>query len=125
MQMYAKDPGFIVLIYIFHIISDNYQLFLFFAAMIFFIPLGEIINRYTGSIQDAKFAYILHMALFHVIAMCCLRQQIASGIAFIVFLSVVDKKYARAIILFIIGFTIHKSMILIALPIFVVFFLSK
>lgn len=125
MQMYAKDPGFIVLIYIFHIISDNYQLFLFFAAIIFFVPLGVVINRYAKSMQDVKFAYILHMALFHVIAMCCLRQQIASGIAFIIFLSVVDKKYVRAIIMFIIGFTIHKSMILIILPIFVVFIFAN
>lgn len=121
MELYAKDPGFIVLMYIFHLISDNYQIFLFFAALIFFVPLGVLLNRYAKSIQDVKFAYVLHMALFHVVAMCCLRQQISSGLAFFVFLSVIDKKYIRAIVLFTIGFTIHKSMLLIILPIIVVF----
>ena len=121
MQLYAKDPGFIVLVYLFHILSDNYQLFLLFAAIIFFVPLGVILNRYTKDMHDVKFAYILHMALFHVIAMCCLRQQIASGIAFLIFLCVIDKKYICAVILFAIGFTIHKSMILISMPIIVVY----
>lgn len=119
-ELYAKDPGFIVLLYLFHLFSDNYQVFLFFAACIYFIPLGIVINRYTSSIKETVFSYILHMALFHVIALCCLRQQIATGLGLFVFLSIVDKKIIRAIILFIIGFTIHKSLILILLPIAVV-----
>ena len=115
-ELNAKDPGFIVLIATFHIISDSYQFFLFFAALIFFVPLGKILYRYSNDITEVRFAYILHMALFHVIAMCCLRQQIATGISFIIFLSVLDGKYRRALLLFIIGFTIHKSLVLILLP---------
>lgn len=115
-ELYAKDPGFIVLIAAFHLISDSYQFFLLFAALLFFVPLGKILYRYSNGITEVRFAYILHMALFHVIAMCCLRQQIATGISFIIFLSVMDGKYRRAILLFIIGLTIHKSLVLILLP---------
>lgn len=125
MELYAKDPGFIVLVSLFHLFSDNYQVFLFFAALLYFIPLGIILYKYTISIKDLQFAYILHLALFHVIAMCCLRQQIATGISFIMFLSIVNGKYFKSILLFILGFTIHKSLVLVILPIVLVFFFSN
>lgn len=115
-ESYVRDPGFIIYTSLFHFLSDSYQVFLGVAALLFFIPLGIIFNRYTKTIEDVRFAYLLHMALFHVIAMCCLRQQIATGISFIIFLSVMDGKYRRALLLFIIGFTIHKSLVLILLP---------
>ena len=65
------------------------------------------------------------MALFHVIALCCIRQQIATGLGFIVFLSIINRKYFLAILTFLIGFTIHKSLVLIVLPLLLVVFFKE
>ena len=105
----GKDAGFHVLIKSFLFFSDSFNFFLFVIALIFFIPLGKILYSNTTNIWQLMFAFVLYIALFHIIALSGIRQQIATGGCFMAYQCLSNNKPIRAAILILVSITLHVS----------------
>lgn len=105
-----KDPLYELIVKSFHIVSDNYQVFLIFIAFVFFIPLGFYIYRYS---RHACLSFILFSSLFYAFfAITGHRQTIATSL--VVFGSLPLIRQRRLILfLLLIAFasTIHASVV--------------
>lgn len=105
----GKDPGFIVFIKMAQIFSSDFNVFLFICALPFFIPLGLILYRCSSGIQQLIFAFTLYVALFHIVALSGVRQQIATGFCFMAFLRMGNNHFWQAVVLILIGSLVHIS----------------
>lgn len=115
----GKDPGFIVFMKLAHIITNDFNVFLFLCALPFFIPLGKLLYRYSSSVLQLMFAFTLYVALFHIVALSGVRQQIATGFCFMAFLQLEKDKDWKALLYIILGATIHISaLIFMVVPVF-------
>lgn len=112
---YEKDPGFHVIIKAFQTFSSSFRFFLFLAAFWFFLPLGKILLRTSDDLYHLVFAYVLFVALFDIVVLSGIRQQIATGFVFWSFLALLDNKHVLACLFIIIGATIHISAIIFIL----------
>lgn len=75
-----KDPFYLLLVKGFHVFSDDYQVFLLFIAVIFFVPLGFYIYRHS---RHACLSFILFSTLFYsFFAITGHRQTIATALVF-------------------------------------------
>lgn len=115
----GKDPGYLVFQKICLSITDNFNLYLFFTDLIFFIPLALLLKRFLHSHMQLVFAFTLYVTLFSIIALSGIRQQITIGLSMMAFLCFADRKYIPAILLLLFGATIHISLLIFLLvPVF-------
>lgn len=113
----GKDPGYLVFMRLALMFSSNFNVYLFFCALVFFVPLGIILYRYSTHILQLIFAFTLYVSLFHIVALSGVRQQIATGFCFMAFLQLDKGNNWKAILLILLGSTIHIStMIFLAVP---------
>lgn len=105
-----KDPGYPLIEKVFQIFSTNYQMFLIFIAIIFFIPLSILIYKYSMS---PCFSYIIFSTLFYsFFAITGQRQTIATAI--VVFGGIeliIRRKLISFLLLVALTSTIHGSAI--------------
>ena len=118
----GRDPGYMVYMKLIQIISTNFNVFLFFSALFFFIPLGIILYRYSTHMLQLVFAFILYIALFNIVALSGIRQQIATGFAFMALLQLDKNKYLKSIVLIGIGAFIHISAVIFLAIVIIRFF---
>lgn len=113
-----KDPGYLVVEKLFSYISTNYHLYLIFIAVLFFIPMGVLIYKYS---QHALISYILFSTLFYsFFAITGHRQTIATAIAVWGGSELIrKKKLLFFIIVVLLASTIHLSAICFLLFYFV------
>lgn len=116
----GKDAGYPVLMKAIQIFSTNWQIYLFVLACIFFIPLGIIFNKYSTHILQLVFAFTLFAALFNIITLSGMRQQVAMGFSFMAFLCLVDDKKSFFFITIVLGSFVH-----ITLLVFILLFVIK
>lgn len=105
----ARDPGYYFLVKVLQIFINDFTTFLLVIGTIYFIPLGYIINKYTTRVLECVFAFALYVALFRIIALSGVRQQIALGLSFIAFAQILRGKNILALLFISIGFFIHSS----------------
>lgn len=105
----GKDPGFMVFMKLSQLISTDFNVFLFVCALIFFVPLGIILYMYSERIIQLIFAFSLYLALFHIVALSGVRQQLATGFTFMAFLFVGKQQYWKSVIFILLGSLIHVS----------------
>lgn len=118
----GKDPGFVIFMKLSHIFTNDFNVFLFFCALLFFIPLGKLLYRCSSSVIQLIFAFTLYVALFNIVALSGVRQQIATGFCFMAFLQLDRDKNWKALFYILIGATIHVSTLIFAVvPILRVF----
>lgn len=110
----GKDPGFIILMKLIQLITLDFNVFLFFCALLFFVPLGQLLYRFSSNVQQLMFAFSLYVALFHIMALSGVRQQIATGFCIMAFLQLDKDHLWRAIIFLILGSSIHISSLIFA-----------
>ena len=108
----GKDAGFHVLIKFFLNFSDSFNLFLLLIAFVFFVPLGKILYDNTTNIWQLMFAFVLYIALFQIIALSGIRQQIATGGCFMAYLCLSKDKPIRASIILLVSATMHVSSLI-------------
>lgn len=108
----GKDPGYVIFMKVVQFFSRDFNVFLFCCALPFFIPLGKLLYRCTTSVMQLIFAFTLYVALFHIIALSGIRQQIATGFCFIAFLQMDEGKNWKALAILILGSTIHISALI-------------
>lgn len=121
----GKDPGYSLLVKTFQLFSTDFNLYLFVIASWFFIPLGIILYRFSTHIFQLVFAFVLYIALFRIIALSGIRQQIATGFTFIAFIYFQKKQYKKYFIAIFLGSFIHISLLLFLLLYLVNVFVDK
>lgn len=121
----GKDSGFHVLIKLCLYLSDSFNFFLLLIALIFFIPLGRILYNNTTNIWQLMFAFVLYIALFRIIALSGIRQQIATGGCFMAYLSLSKNKPIRAVLILLVSATLHFSSLIFFLMVVVYFLFIK
>ena len=110
----GKDPGYMVFMKVAQIFSKDFNVFLFFCALPFFIPLGKLLYRCSSNVLQLVFAFTLYVALFHIVALSGIRQQIATGFCFMAFLQMDKDNNWKAILFILLGATIHISALIFA-----------
>jgi transmembrane protein EpsG len=111
----GKDPGFAVFVKLVQLISTDFNFFLFIAALVFYIPLGKILYRYSSHILQLVFAFTLYVALFQIIALSGIRQQLATGFTFMSFLSLGKGKKIQSVLVILLASVLHISALLFLL----------
>lgn len=110
-----RDPAFPLIEKIFYCIIPSWQMFLVAVAVLYFFSLGKALNRLISSSEGALLAFILYIALFHIIALSGLRQCIVTALSFLLIPWIVDRKWKYAIPVIILGSTIHISFLFVLL----------
>ncbi len=120
----GKDAGFHFLIKGFQWISTDFNLFLFFIGLLFYIPLGRILYLNTNNMWQLTFAFTLYVALFQIIALSGIRQQIATGGCFIAYLMLLKGNFKMSVMIVLLSGLFHLSS-LIFLILILLFFLTE
>ena len=108
----GKDPGFTVIMKFIQFFTLDFNMFLFFCALLFFIPMGLVLYRCSTSVLQLMFAFTLYVALFNIVALSGIRQQIATGFCFMAFLQLDKNNNWRALLLLLLGTTFHISALI-------------
>lgn len=120
-----RDVGFMFFYKTFSYITTDFHIFSFLADLLFFIPFGIILYRYTSSIKELIFAFVFYIGLIQIFIFGGARQMFAIGFDLMALLCLLDKKYLWVIVCFIIGLTIHFSSLLFGIPLILIWLKIK
>lgn len=103
-----KDPGFSVLVKLFQLFSNDYQMFLMFIAVLFTVPMGIWIYKYSNSVY---ISFLIYSTLFYsFFAITGIRQTIATALAVFLGIEFIKrKKLVLFLLVLLLTSTIHKS----------------
>lgn len=105
-----KDPGYLVLVKIMHILHINFRVYLFLIATIFIVPLGMFIYRNSTNLRTVLFSYSFYMILFYgYLPNSAIRQSLALSFVLWAYLSLMNNKSFVSISLIVVGSMFHKS----------------
>ena len=119
------DVGFIALNKIIGIFTHEFWMFSLIADLLFFVPFGIILYRYCTKSSQIMFAFVFYITLIQVFFLGGARQMFSLGFDLMALLAVIDRRRIRAIILFLVGVTIHFSSLLFAIPLLAIWFNIK
>lgn len=104
------DPGYAIVEKIFQTMSNDYQLFLFFIGILFTVPMGIFIYKYS---KKPCFSFLIYSCLFYsFFAITGHRQTIATGIAlFGGYKFIRERKFFMFASIVLLMSTVHKSVI--------------
>ena len=111
-QGFTRDPGYFIVEKLFLLFSDNWQLYLSSITALFFFGLWRLLILNVEKPIHALFAFILYVALFHIIVICVLRQAICMGIFFLSTPLLIKRKWVPFVIIVLLSSTIHQSFLL-------------
>lgn len=114
------DIGYMGLVKVVGYLTDDFNIFSLLVDLLFFIPFGIILYRYTDSILQIMFAFLFYIALIQTFLLGGARQIFAIGLDLISLLLLIDRKYILSIILFSLGITIHFSSFLFGFPLLLI-----
>ncbi len=120
----SRDPGFPVLVKAFQLISSNFQFFLVIIAILYFSAIGTFIYRHTSKMRDVVFAFTLYVALFQIIGLSGIRQQITTAVSLFALTYIQKREGMKLFIIVLLGSTVHISLLLM-LPFYYFSKLSK
>lgn len=106
----SKDAGYLIFQKFVHIFTDDPQVYLIIVAVIIFVSLGYFIYKNS---EDPCFSYILFSTLFYSFyAITGIRQALATALAvFIGYEFIKQQKFWKFLVVIVIAFTIHKSVL--------------
>lgn len=114
------DIGFVLLNKIMGLITHDFQIYSLIVDLIFFVPFGLMLYRYSSNIFHLIFAFVFYIALVQTFLLAGARQIFALGFDLMSFLLIADKKRALAIICFLLGVSIHFSSFLFIIPLLMI-----
>lgn len=117
-----NDVGYLALQLIIGLFTHSFFIFSLVADLLFFVPFGIILYRYSTNIRQIIFAYVFYIALVQVFLLGGARQIFAIGFDMMAFLAIVDRKTWRAIIFLLLGVSIHFSSFLFVIPLLMIRF---
>lgn len=109
-----KDSGYYLVQKLFQIFSTDYNAFLIFVAILFFVPMGFWIYKHS---ENVLLSYITFSCLFYsFFAITGTRQTIVTGLGVFIGSELLHrKKYLLYYLLILLLFPIHKSVITLAI----------
>ena len=116
------DVGFIVLVKIIGWFTNSFYVYSIMVDLLFFIPFGIILYRYSTCIRQIVFAYLFYLALVQVFLLSGGRQIFAIGFDMMALLAILDRKKWSALVFFLLGISIHFSSFLFVIPLLMVWF---
>ena len=119
------DVGFILLEKIVGTVTSSFQIYTFIIDLLFFIPLGFVLYRYTLNIYQLSFAFVFFISLVYVFILSGGRQMQAMGFELIAFMYVCKDKYVKALLFILVGALIHMTMLLCVPFILACWFIRK
>ncbi len=96
-------------------------MFVFISDLLFFIPFGYFIYKYSRSFIQSIFALIIYCCLFHVMALTGARQFISLGLCIISYMYLEKNRIYFTILFIILASLIHLSAMLFILPLIIDF----
>lgn len=120
-----NDIGFYFLQRTIRLFTSSFHVFTFIAQLLFFVPFGLLLYRKCQKISHLIFAFSFYLALVHVQAYTGARQFYALGLGLMSFLCFERNKIKTAVLLLLIGMTIHLSLLITILPFVLLIFFCK
>ena len=121
----GKDPGYLVFMKLSSILIDNYQVFLFLIAIIFFLALRSMMRRFCLTVFDVLVAVLVYQALFYgFFSITGIRQTLAVALLFFSIRFVQDRQFFPFLLICLVALTLHKSSV-IFLPFYFVARIKK
>lgn len=111
-----SDIGYRFFVKLISYITDEFYMFSLIGDLVFFIPLGIILYRYTTRLEQLIFACVFYVALIQIYLIAGGRQMFAIGFDLVALLFLLRRYYLPTVICFAIGLTIHLSSLLFAMP---------
>ena len=116
------DVGFMGLQKLISFFTDDFNIYSLIADLLFFVPFGIILYRYTSSMKQIIFAFIFYISLVQVYFFGGARQIFAMGFDLMALLSIINRKKLLTILFFLVGISIHFSSLLFAAPLVMIWF---
>ena len=116
------DVGFVWLQKLISLFTNDFNIYSLIADLLFFVPFGIILYRYTTSMKQIIFAFIFYISLVQVYFFGGARQIFAMGFDLMALLAIIDRKKLLTVVLFLIGVSIHFSSLLFAAPLVMILF---
>ena len=116
------DVGYMVLNKLISLVTHEFWMFSILANLIFFVPFGIILYRYTTNILQIMFAFVFYIALVQVFLFAGARQIFAIGFDMMALLSIIDRKKICALLFFFVGVILHFSSIIFIIPLLMIWF---
>ncbi len=116
------DIGFVALNKAISLFTHEFWVYSMLADLLFFVPFGIILYRYTTSTRQIMFAFVFYVALIQVFFFGGARQMFSLGFDLMALLAIIDKKRLLAAFFFLLGMTIHFSSFLFAIPLLMVWY---
>jgi hypothetical protein len=112
----GKDPGYKVFEKCVQFVTEDYQVFLFIIAIMFFGALGNFIYKNTSRLNDAIIAFVIYSVLFYsFFSITGIRQTIATAATLYGYELIKKNKLVAFLLLILLASSIHISA-LIFLP---------
>jgi hypothetical protein len=116
----GKDPGFVVFQKFFQIFSNDFQVFLFFVAVLFFTAFGRFLYKNTSKISDLIIAFFMYSIMFYTFySYTGIRQTIATAILLFGYEFLKNKKIIAYSLVILLASFFHKSALIFFLFYFV------
>lgn len=121
----GKDVGYLYFEKIIQIFTNEFQVYLFVVALIFFSSLGNFIYKNTTRLSDCILGFLIYFVLFNnVFTISAIRQSLALAVVFYAFELIKKKKFFIFIIILISTSLIHKT-VLIFIPFYFIAQIKK
>ena len=117
-----SDIGFMVLQKLIGLFTHDYNVFSLIADLLFFVPFGILLYRYTTCMKQIIFAFVFYISLIQIYFFGGARQIFAIGFDLMALLAIMDRKVLLMVVLFLVGVSIHFSSILFAAPLLMIWF---
>lgn len=109
-----KDPGYDILTKALYVFIPDGRLYLFVVALIYLVPLGLFIRKYSKNLQTTLFAYTFYLTLFWgYLPNSAIRQSITIGAVLLGYIYLYDRKWIHYILLVFLGSLFHKSGLIV------------
>ncbi len=108
-NFYSSEIGYTFLNVFISFFTENRYIFILIVTLIIYICLFVSIRKYT---ENYPLAVVLFMGLWFFFTFTYLRQVLAATIVWLGIQYVIDRKFLKFLIVFLIGFSMHNSAII-------------
>ena len=109
----GKDPGYRIVIKLLHYVLPNFRWFLFAYAIVLFVSLFRLVEKYLTSLPQLFLSFCLYQVLFYsYFSITGMRQGMATIVTFWAIKWIQENKIVRFTIAILLTSFVHKSVLL-------------
>lgn len=114
------EIGFVLLNRVIGFFTDNYNIYCLFADLLFFVPFGLLLYKYTTNIRQMMFAFVFYIALIQIYMISGARQMFAVGMVIMAFLCMAEGRYKECAVFYLLGISMHLSSGIFVIPLLLI-----